>query len=111
MECTQQISSLSATHDAFSTERNAVCFSYFGWELTIVQGLFIIVQVSSFTDKHLKFRLEYKPLVVGHRSLIKNIKQTAVINILLKNMHFMNLKIRMLVNMIHFQKYNRYNQN
>ena len=47
-----------------------------------------------------------KLLVFGHRSLTKNITQTAVIDIL--KTCILNLKFRMLVN-IHFQKDNRYN--
>ena len=45
----------------------------------------------------------YKLLVFGHRSLAKNIKQTAVTNIL--KHAFLNLTFHMLVD-IHFQKYN-----
>ena len=45
----------------------------------------------------------YKLLFLGHRSLIKNKTQTAVINIVNKRI-LINLTFRMLVN-IHFQKY------
>ena len=51
-------------------------------------------------------RISYKLLVFGHRSLTKNITQTAVINIL--KTRTLNVTFRMLVD-IHFQKYNRYN--
>ena len=45
----------------------------------------------------------YKLLFLGHRSLIKNKTQTAVINIVNKRI-LINLTFRTLVN-IHFQKY------
>jgi len=49
--------------------------------------------------KYTLFGMTYsfnKLLVFGHRCMIKNIKQTAVKHF--KNMHFMNLTFRMLVN-------------
>ena len=46
----------------------------------------------------------YKLLLLGHRSLIKKMAQTAVINIVFQRFFIKNLTFRMLVN-IHFQKW------
>ena len=50
--------------------------------------------------------VSYKLLLFGHRNLIRNTTQTAVINIF-KIRILLNLTFRMFVH-IHFQKYNSY---
>jgi len=48
--------------------------------------------------------VSYKLLFLGHRSLVKNITQTAVMKIAFQSILNQNLTFRMLVN-IHFQKW------
>ena len=54
----------------------------------------------------IKITLSYRLLVLGHRNLIKNMKQISG-NEHCEKSHFTNLTFRMLCN-IHFQKYDRY---